>query len=142
MPMSRSEGEALRRRAEAYLKKNCHTVSYDRSKQDAMTLVHELQVYQIELEMQCEEMRRAQQELEDSRNRYAELYESIPVGYFTFDQQGTIEDVNPAGCAMLNQSRHELIGRRFQLFLPTDDRRVFTAFCKRARPVNHHDERS
>jgi PAS domain S-box-containing protein len=131
MPMSRNEGDALRRKAEAYLKKTCHSISYDRTKQDAMTLVHELQVYQIELEMQCEQMRQAQQELEDSRNRYAELYESIPVGYFTFDRQGSIEDVNPAGCAMLNQSRHNLSGRRFQLFLTTGDRRLFTDFCKR-----------
>jgi PAS domain S-box-containing protein len=88
-------------------------------------------VYQIELEMQCEEMLRTQQELEESRRKYAELYESIPVGYFTFDKRGMIQDVNPAGCALLNRQAHELEGKRFQLFMPNSERRAFTDFCKR-----------
>jgi PAS domain S-box-containing protein len=122
--------EALRRKAEDYMRKACETTRIDQSKHDAMTLMHELQVYQVELEMQCEEMRRAQVELEESRNRYAELYESIPVGYFTFDRQGTIEEINPAGCSMLNRHAAELEGRRFQLFVSQADRKAFTDFCK------------
>jgi PAS domain S-box-containing protein len=122
--------EALRRKAEDYMRKACETVRIDPSKQDALTLMHELQVYQVELEMQCEEMQRAQLELEESRNRYAELYESIPVGYFTFDGQGLVEEVNPAGCSMLNRHPAELQGKRFQLFISQADRKIFTEFCK------------
>jgi PAS domain S-box-containing protein len=131
MTTSREDIQALRRRAEDYLKKSYERMTWNRARQDPVQLVHELHVYQIELEMQCEEMRRAQQELEESRNKYAELYESIPVGYFTFDRQGTIEDVNPAGCALLNRQPRELEGKRFQLFMPTSDRRCFSDFCKR-----------
>ena len=131
MTTSREDIQALRRRAEDYIRKAWERMPRNRSKLDAVQLVHELQVYQIELEMQCEEMRRAQLELEESRNRYAELYESIPVGYFTFDRQGTIEDVNPAGCALLNRHSHEVQSKRFQLFIPNSERRDFTAFCRR-----------
>jgi PAS domain S-box-containing protein len=131
MTTSREDIQSLRRRAEDYLTKACETMTWNHPQKDAVQLVHELQVYQIELEMQYEELQRAQQELEASRNRYAELYESIPVGYFTFDRQGTIEDVNPAGCALLKRHAGELSGKRFQLFLPTNDRRTFADFCKR-----------
>lgn len=133
MSKSRTDVEALRRRAEEYLKKaSCGTLISGPSKQDAMTLVHELQLYQTELEMQCNEMQRTQAELEESRNKYVELYESIPIGYFTLDRYGTIHEVNPAGAAMLKPLGSPLRGRRFQLVLPVGDRIRFTDFCKAA----------
>lgn len=60
-----------------------------------------LRVHQVELELQCEELQRAQAETEESRNRYRELYESIPIGYGTIDAKGRIYDLNPAGASLL-----------------------------------------
>jgi len=58
-------------------------------------LVHELGTHQIELEMQNEELRRAQAEIDSSRRKYADLYDFSPVGYFTIDRNGSIREVNP-----------------------------------------------
>src|SRR5262245_1309569 len=65
--------------------------------QNVVSLVHELRVHQIELELQCQELQRAQVETEESRNRYRQLYESIPIGYATIGIDGGICDLNPAG---------------------------------------------
>jgi PAS domain-containing protein len=74
------------------------------SYKDARSLIHELQVHQIELEMQNEELRRAQMELEELRKNYSDLYDFAPVGYFSFDRDGLIRQVNLTGAKKLFQA--------------------------------------
>ncbi len=80
-------------------------------------IIHELQVHQIELEMQNEELRRVQLELEASKNRYHELYDFAPVGYFALTYKGVIREVNLTGAALLGMPRPKLIGRGFGRFV-------------------------
>jgi PAS domain-containing protein len=68
-------------------------------------LVHELQVHQIELEMQNEELSRAQAELDAARARYFDLYDLAPVGYFTISEQGLILEANLMASTLLSVSR-------------------------------------
>ncbi|HEX7628289.1 MAG TPA: histidine kinase dimerization/phosphoacceptor domain -containing protein [Candidatus Methanoperedens sp.] len=108
--------EELRRKAKEAIEgkaTNLKNLSFE----DAQYLVHELEVHQIELEMQNEELRRIQLELEGARNRYSDLYDFAPVGYFTFDKNGLILDVNLTGAQKLGIERSYLIKKPFSLYI-------------------------
>ena len=114
----------LRRRAEDLLQEKVAELPASLG-DDIQRLVHELQVHQIELELQNEELRNAQVELEDSRQKYVDLYDFAPVGYFTFDAKGVIVEVNLAGAALVGIERRHLIGRGFSAFFDDENQRTF-----------------
>ncbi len=62
-------------------------------------VLHELLVYEIELEMQNEELRRARDVIEESRTRYVDLYDAAPVAYLTFDENGRVLEANLTACS-------------------------------------------
>ena len=84
-------------------------------------LLHELQVHQIELEMQNEELRLAQVALEESRDRYLDLYELAPIGYLTLSCEGRIAELNLTGATLLGIGRNKLINQRFASYILPED---------------------
>ncbi len=84
-------------------------------------IIHELQVHQIELEMQNEELKRVQLELEQSKDKYQDLYHFAPTGYFTLTRKGIIQEVNLTGAALLGIPREKLIGRGFSHFVSPEN---------------------
>jgi PAS domain S-box-containing protein len=84
-------------------------------------LVHDLQVHQVELEMQNRELRETQALLEESRSRYADLYDFAPVAYCTVDFAGTLREINLSGAAMLGFQRRYLVGKPFFRSARTDE---------------------
>ena len=116
----------LRKEAEERLQQQTERMQ-SISMQDVKSLAHELGTSQIELEMQNEEMRRAQGEFESSRSRYVDLYDFAPVGYFTFDKNGLIVEVNLTGAGLLSVDRQHLINKPFSVFVIKDDRDIFRA---------------
>jgi PAS domain S-box-containing protein len=119
----------LRQRAEDRLRDRKERLS---SRADAAKLVHELQVHQIELEMQNEELVRSRGELETSLERYSELYDFAPVGYFTLGRDGAIRDVNLTGARLLGIERAELLTRRIAAFVAAADTAALDAALSRA----------
>jgi PAS domain S-box-containing protein len=121
----------LRRRAESQRNASLEALperSLDIDKlspEEAGHLVHELQVHQIELEMQNEELRRTQQQLEASRDRYADLYDFAPVGYFTLSEASLILEVNLTAAAMLGVERGHLIEQPLTRFIVREDQDIF-----------------
>jgi PAS domain-containing protein len=83
----------------------------------ALTLLHELQVYQVELDLQDEELRRSRAEIEAALNRQMQLYDFAPVGYFTVDRRTALRELNLAAARMLESERDQLLGRPLDSFL-------------------------
>jgi PAS domain S-box-containing protein len=97
---------------------------------DVQQLVHQLQVHQIELEMQNEELRRTQAELEAARERYVDLYEFSLAGHLTLDTHGKIAESNLRAGTLLGINRKELIGQPLARFIARDDQDTFHRHCQ------------
>ena len=114
----------LRKRAEEALQGKSDDVR-DLSEQEMQHLIHELRVHQIELEMQNEELRRIQEELEEARDRYSDLYDFAPIGYFTINKKGMILEANLRGVIMLGVERGSLIDSPFSRIVSTETQEAF-----------------
>jgi PAS domain S-box-containing protein len=88
-------------------------------------MLHELQVHQIELEMQNEELRRVQAELDASRARYFNLYDLAPVGYCTLSEAGLILDANITAATLLGATRSELVKQPLSRFILKEDEDIY-----------------
>jgi PAS domain S-box-containing protein len=100
---------------------------------DAMALLHELQVHQVELDLQQEELRDSQSELETALIRQAALVERAPVGYMTVDTSTVLYEINLAGTRLLGAAREDLLGRPLAGFLTTPSVDALQTLLERAR---------
>ncbi len=96
-------------------------ISPGQKEQSPEQLIHELQVHQVEHEMQADELRRTQLELEESRDKYLDLYEFAPLGYLTLTNKALVEEVNLTGATLLGVERKELQNARFRKFVAPED---------------------
>ena len=74
--------------------------------------LHSLSVHQEELKTQNEELITLHRDLEESHQKYMELYDFAPIGYFTLDKNGLVLDVNLTGAEMLNRDKNQLLRSR------------------------------
>jgi PAS domain S-box-containing protein len=117
--------DALRRRAEQRIADLLRRHAGSDEKELIDRLTHELGVYQVELEIQNEQLRQSQQSLEASRDLYMDLYEQAPVGYVTLDLAGRVLRANTLAEAYLACRSEQLAGTRFVDRLPAADRLRF-----------------
>lgn len=125
-----NDAQMMRKKAEELIKSKQLEESIAQKEVDAQRLLHELQVYQIELEMQNEELRNANKTAELALKRYTMVFELSLVGYFSLDAEGIICDLNFAGSDMLGERRFSLIDSKFKLFVSDESKFVFDDFIK------------
>src|SRR4051812_47687326 len=99
-------------------------------REDIPTLVHQLQVQHVQLEMQNEELRQAQETLAEACEHYTQLYDFSPAGYVTLTPEGTIEEANLRFCALLGLNRTFVVQRPFSDFVVTADWQLFQRHCQ------------
>lgn len=87
---------------------------------DALKLLHELQVHQVELDLQEEELRRSVAELETALYRQVQLYEFAPAACFTVDRSTALYELNRTGARLLGFERDVVLGRALDSFLEPD----------------------
>ena len=114
-----SSESALREAAEDQLGES-PAASPELKKLTSEKIIHELQVHQIELEMQNDELKRVQLELEASRDEFQDLYDFAPVGYFTLTGKGLITQANLTGADLLGMPRPKIIRRGFGNFVANE----------------------
>lgn len=133
--MSETELETLRLRAEARLHQlsDGEILAEDLTATDLRRLMYELRVHQTELEMQNEELRHVSLELEEVRDRYADLYDFAPVGYLTLDRRKCILEANFACAELLRTEKSLLHGQLFTRFVLWEDRDILFSHFRRMR---------
>jgi len=114
----KTSAPALREQAEAQL---ANVPPDEDTTRPAAELLHELRVHQIELEMQNEALRQTQQALEESRDRFVDLYEFAPVGYLTLTADGMISEINLTAVTMLGRERDKLLNRSLRTLVIAAD---------------------
>lgn len=98
------------------------------SNHELEVLLEELQIFQLELEMQNDELSNSYEMLELERSKFVDFFNLAPVGYFILDHVGLVEEVNQTGIDMLSMSKEHIIGCKFQSFLIDQEWDTFYAF--------------
>lgn len=125
---------ALRQRAEAMVQRRAERLkeNLDVVPGEAMQkMLHELRVHQIELEMQNEELRRTQLELQESRQRYFDLYDMAPVGYCTLSESGLILQANLKAASLFGATVKTMVGQVLSRFILKEDQDYFYLLRKK-----------
>ncbi len=94
---------------------------------------HELEVFREETRVQNEQLVEFQHSLEESRDRYADLYDFAPIAYVTLGPIGQIEEINLTGASLLGTERSRIVGNPLLVYVAEEDRPAFLAFMKRCR---------
>jgi len=90
----------------------------------------DLKSYQIQLEMQNEELMMAKDLAEAATNKYVELYDFAPTGYLTLSGNYTIEELNLCAASILGDDRLYLKNNTFSVFVSNDSLPLFSSFMR------------
>jgi PAS domain S-box-containing protein len=136
-PVRKQEGNMIdSKKYDAELRKMAEALAREQTSQfpeslkkltpeETQRTLHELRVHQIELELQNEELRAAQSEIDAARARYFNLYDLAPVGYCTISEEGMILEANLSVASLLEVFRNTLINQLFSNFIFKEDQDLY-----------------
>ena len=90
------------------------------SDDETYKMIHQLEVHQIELEMMNEELKRARLTAQQTAEKYSELFDLAPSGYFVLSKESEIFELNLAGAQLLGNDQIQLRNQRFDIFISED----------------------
>jgi PAS domain S-box-containing protein len=120
----------LRKKAEAQLANEKCVLPPSFCSQYAQKLINEIRVHQVELEMQNDELLRAQTDLEKATAKYSDLFDFSPVGYISLNREGLIREANLTAASLLGIERNQLIGLPFLVHVAPADRNLLYSHCE------------
>lgn len=136
---NKSDAVLLRKKAMELLKKEpLKTVSH-LSEAETSMMIHEYEVHQVELELQNEELLLARAEIQDYIEKYTELYDFAPSGYFTLSRDGEIIELNLSGANMLSKERLHLKESQFGFFVSDKTKPIFNLFIEKIFFTNNKE---
>ena len=94
-------------------------------------LAHELAVQRIMFDLQYEELCAAYAEIQSGLERYQDLYDFAPIGFFNLAPDGTIQLANLTAARLAGTERERLLGTPFSRLLVEQDRSEFSIFLER-----------
>lgn len=106
------------------------------SGQQIAILLAELEIFQLELEMQNDELTASHQLLEVERTKFAGFFNMAPVGYFVLDHLGFVEEGNQTGANLLKISVQDILSKRFQSFVKAEMWEHFYAFLLHMQTIH------
>ncbi len=90
----------------------------------------ELLAHQVGLEIQNEQLRKTQEELSVSKERYFDLFDLAPAGYFSLNEKGIIMEANLTAASLLDVSKDSLINQPFYRYIFSEDQSVYLLYSK------------
>ncbi|MBS4057247.1 MAG: PAS domain S-box protein [Bacteroidales bacterium] len=135
----KADNSGLRKKAEKLHKKLESKKHTQLTEGEGLKLIHELEVHQIELELQNEELLLAKAELQETTEKYVELYDFAPNGYLTLSREGKILNLNFNGAKMLGKERSKLINSRFSFFISGQTIETFNTFFEKTFTGNRKE---
>ena len=131
-----SSGKDLRERAAEIIKLRKNVDAGQLKAMGLDRLVEELTIYQVELELQNEELTRRQEKAFQLQEKYRDLFEAAPNAYLTLDQELHILEVNQTFCRKFQVEKPHILGKSFTRFIHPDAQDHFYLHCRSVFETN------
>ncbi|QOY53847.1 PAS domain-containing sensor histidine kinase [Candidatus Sulfurimonas marisnigri] len=101
------------------------------STQEIKHMFEELEIHKVELEMQNEALKETQDKLNNSKQKYFDLYNLAPVGYFTLNHKGVVLKSNLTAANMLGVTRGIIIDKNLTNFIAKESQDIYYLYRKK-----------